>query len=162
MKKVEVFNLSVEDQQITLTLDVGLYPIEVVYGAAYVFIDRAYVLLDRKPSAEAGQPPKILVHLRARKALSAEVLADLAGEFANECLAQALRRKITKTNGKIVEEIVTAAIAGAAGATLPQDFLDEDAGADVDFLDDPLGIAVPWEERFKKKAPAPAEGGEAP
>ena len=63
-------------------------------------------------------------------------------------LSQALRRKVVKQNSKIIEEIVTQAIAGAAGATLPQDFMEEDD--DLDFLDDPLGIAVPWEEKFKK------------
>ena len=75
-------------------------------------------------------------------------LQALSGEFGNELLSQALRRKVVKQNSKIIEEIVTQAIAGAAGATLPQDFMEEDD--DLDFLDDPLGIAVPWEEKFKK------------
>jgi len=160
MKTVDILTLSAETNTVTLTLETGLYPIEVVYGAAYVFIDRAWVLLDRKPNEGAGIASRLLVHLTGKRKLDEAALAAFAGEFSNECLAQALRRKVTKANQKIVEEIVTQAIAGAAGASLPQDFLDEDASDSMDFLDDPLGIAVPWEDKFKKKAPA-KDGGEA-
>ena len=47
-----------------------------------------------------------------------------------------------------LEAIVTQAITGASGALLPG-LMDDD---DLDFLDDPLGIAVPWEEKFSKEA----------
>jgi len=136
--------------RMTLALDVGLYPTDVLYGAAYVFIDRAYVLLDRDESA--GKSGRYLVHLRGKAPLGEADLRAMAGEFGNELLSQALRRKIVKANQKIIEEIATQAIAGAAGGALPTDFL-AGAGDDdgLDFLDDPLGIAVPWEEKFKKK-----------
>ncbi len=129
---------------ITLALDLQLYPFDVVYGAAYVFIDRCYVLLDKT----AG---RCLIHLRGKTELSEKELLDLSGEFGNELLSQALRRKIVKQNQKIIEEITTQAIAGAAGGTLPTDFLDSSDDG-MDFLDDPLGIAVPWEDKFKKKS----------
>ena len=32
---------------VRLMIDEALYPLEAVYGAAYIFIDRAWVLLDR-------------------------------------------------------------------------------------------------------------------
>lgn len=127
----------------TLALESSLYPIDVVYGASYALIDRCYVLLDKVDG-------RLLVHLRGKTPLDEAGLAALSGEFGNELLSQALRRKIVKQNGKIIEEIVTAAIAGAAGAALPQDFVQATAEDDLDFLDDPLGIAVPWEEKFKK------------
>ncbi len=138
----------------TLSLDPGLYPIDVIYGAAYALIDRAYVLLDREPieggpGVKAKRSGRFLVHLRAKRAVDEAALQKMSGDFGNELLSQALRRKVVKQNGKIIEEIVTQAIAGAAGAALPQDFVDDDD--DLDFLDDPLGIAVPWEEKFKKK-----------
>lgn len=138
----------------TLTLDPGLYPIDVIYGAAYALIDRAYVLLDRAPveggpGIDAKKSGRFLVHLRAKRKVDEEALLKMSGDFGNELLSQALRRKVVKQNNKIIEEIVTQAIAGAAGAALPQDFVEEDD--DLDFLDDPLGIAVPWEEKFKKK-----------
>lgn len=130
----------------TLALDGGIYPLDVVYGAAYALIDRCYVLLDK----ESGKGGRYLVHLRGKSALDEIGLQALSGEFGNELLSQALRRKIVKQNGAIIEEIVTTAIAGAAGASMPTDFVVEEEEDDLDFLDDPLGIAVPWEEKFKK------------
>ncbi len=131
----------------TLSLDNGVYPLDVVYGAAYALIDRCYVLLDKDGD---GRGSRMLVHLRGKKPLDEAGLQALSGEFGNELLSQALRRKIIKQNGAIIEEIVTTAIAGAAGAAMPTDFVVEEEDDDLDFLDDPLGIAVPWEEKFKK------------
>ncbi len=127
----------------TLSLDASVYPTDVVYGAAYALIDRCYVLLDKVDGRQ-------VIHLRGKTPLDQIGLQALSGEFGNELLSQALRRKIVKQNGHIIEEIVTAAISGAAGATLPQDFVADQGEEDLDFLDDPLGIAVPWEEKFKK------------
>lgn len=144
----QIESIDAQKSSITLALDAGLYPIEVLYAASYVFIDRAFVLLDRE--GLEGKGGRFLVHLRGKTQLSEPQLQAMSGEFGNELLSQALRRKVVKANQKIIEEITTQAIAGAAGGTLPTDFLD--AGDDgMDFLDDPLGIAVPWEEKFKKK-----------
>lgn len=141
--------LDAANHRVTLSLDIGLYPIDVVYGAAYVFIDRCFVLLDKQESGGTGVS-RYLVHLRGKTAATPAQLQAFSGEFSNELLSQALRRKIVKANQKIIEEITTQAIAGAAGGSLPSDFLDA-GDADMDFLDDPLGIAVPWEDKFKKK-----------
>jgi len=146
--------LSATDGNLVLSLDKGLYPLDVIYGAAYVFIDRAYILLGKVDD-------KITVHLTpkaptSRKGgISAE---DMVGEFGNELLSQALRKKITRDNQQILETIVSQALAGATGAMVPSEF-DDDDDDDLDFLDDPLGIAVPWEERFKKRGSAPAQRG---
>ncbi len=130
-----------------LSLDAGVYPIDAVYGAAYALIDRAFVLLDKEANP-SGKGSRFLVQLRGKRTLDQAGVEALSGEFGNELLSQALRRKVVKQNNKIIEEIVTQAIAGATGASLPQDFVDDDDD-DLDFLDDPLGIAVPWEEKFK-------------
>jgi len=150
---------------LTLSLDAGLYPIEVLYAAAYIFLDRAYVLLDRE--GLEGKGGRFLVRLRGKLPMNEKQLLDLSGEFGNELLSQALRRKVVKQNQKLIEEITTRAIAGAAGGALPTDFLGGDDDG-MDFLDDPLGIAVPWEDKFKKKkepeatAAAPGADEEAP
>ena len=132
-----------------LSLDAGIYPIDTVYGAAYALIDRAFILLDKEARA-TGKGSRFIVRLRGKKPLDQAAVEALSGEFGNELLSQALRRKVVKQNNKLIEEIVTQAIAGATGASLPQDFVDDDED-DLDFLDDPLGIAVPWEEKFKKE-----------
>lgn len=156
MAQHSVETMDAKHGRVTLALEIGLYPIDVLYGAAYIFIDRAYVLLDKDEGQ--GRPGRYLVRLRGKQPLSESQLLALSGEFGNELLSQALRRKIVKQNQKIIEEIATQAIAGAAGGSLPTDFMAADSDDGLDFLDDPLGIAVPWEEKFKKKKDEPAEG----
>ena len=129
----------------TLSLDMDLYPRDVVYGAAYVFLDRAYVLLDR-------DGPRVLVHLRGKQPLDDTELRAMAGEFENELLAQALRQRVFKANQSIIETITSLAIGSAAGAW-PRSSTEpaNDSGAVTpaiddgrDFLDDPHGISAPW------------------
>ena len=145
--------LQATDGKLTLSLDKGLYPVDVIYGASYIFIDRAYILLGRSDDA-------ITVQMATKDASASEdVLRAMAGEFSNELLSQALRRRIIKDNKNILETVVSQALAGATGAMVPSEFDDDDDDDDLDFLDDPLGIAVPWEERFKKRGAAPAQRG---
>ncbi len=152
MKAPEI--LQAKDGKLVLSLHKSLYPLDVVYGAAYIFIDRAYVLLDR-------QGDRVIVEIAHKDDdAGAEALRSLAGEFSNELLSQALRRRITKENQNVLETIVSQALAGATGAMVPSAFDDdEEEDDDLDFLDDPLGIAVPWEERFKKRGSAPTPAG---
>jgi len=144
--------LAAEDDNLVLCLAKGLYPVDVIYGAAYIFIDRAYVLLGKR-----GED--FIVEMTAKEDTSDDELRAIAGDFGNELLSQALRKKITKENQNILETIVSQALAGATGAMVPSAFDDDDDDDDLDFLDDPLGIAVPWEERFKKRGSAPTPAG---
>ena len=127
---------------LTLSLDVGLYPRDVLYAAAYVFLDRAYVLLDRQES-------RFIVHLRAKRPLDEPTLQAMAGEFENELLAQALRHQVVDANQRIIEDVVAVAIAGAAaGAEADSDAvapLIDPRDPEDGFLADPLDIARPWE-----------------
>jgi len=49
MKKVKIDKTK---NQIIVTVDSKLYPLEAVYGASYVFLDRAYLRLDGNPKKE--------------------------------------------------------------------------------------------------------------
>ena len=130
---------------LTISLDCELYPREVLYAAAYVFLDRAYVLLDR-------QGPRYLVHLRAKQPVDEATLRAMAGELENELLAQALRLRVVRANQKIIEQITALAITGAAGVSYgdegAEDSASLNAGASVDgFVEDPIGLGTPWEDR---------------
>jgi His-Xaa-Ser system protein HxsD len=151
MATPQIETLDAATSTVTLSLEAGLYPIDVLYGAAYVFIDRAYVLLDRVMDEKDGKTARYIVHIRGKGKLGADQLQALSGELANELLSQALRRKVVKANQKLIEDITTQAISGAAGGTLPADFLAAGDDDNLDFLEDPLGIAMPWEEKFSKK-----------
>ena len=148
MTHSQIETLDAAASTMTLSLDIGLYPRDVLYAAAYVFLDRAYVLLDRDGA-------RFLVHLRGKQATDEAALRAMAGEFENELLAQALRHQVVKANQKIIEDITALAITGAAGSVAGNEanedpaLIDLEAPADDGFLDDPLGIATPWEARKK-------------
>ena len=145
MTRSQIETLDAATSTLTLSLDIGLYPRDVLYAAAYVFLDRAYVLLDRVES-------RFVVHLRGKRPLDEATLQAMAGEFENELLAQALRHQVVDANQRIIEDVVAVAIAGAAagvedsGATgLEGATLIDPADPQDGFVADPQGIARPWE-----------------
>ncbi|MFO0564075.1 MAG: His-Xaa-Ser system protein HxsD [Polyangiaceae bacterium] len=136
------------EEGLVLELDEALYPKDAIYGAAYVFIDRCYVRLDRP------EPGRISIRLKPKPETDAK-LESLAGELENELLGQAWRRLLVEENRRLLETVTTRALSGAAGPPGLDDLLDmDDEGA----FDDPLGIAVSWEDKYKKRAPAPKKG----
>jgi His-Xaa-Ser system protein HxsD len=143
MTQSQIETLDASGSTLTLSLDIGLYPRDILYAAAYVFLDRAYVLLDRDGS-------RFLVHLRGKQPLDETTLRAMAGEFENELLAQALRHRVVKANRKIIDGITALAIGGATGGAATADeppLIDMQDPGDDGFLDDPNGIAAPWEAK---------------
>jgi len=153
-KKPEILDHDKKTGKITLKLRKGLYPLDAVFGAAYVMIDRAYVFLDK------DEDGNVLIYIHAKPDEPGLDMEALAGEFANEALGQVLRGRIMKEHKNRLELIVSQAVAGAVGIAGMDDIGLDDLGLDdldgddddLDFLDDPLGIAVPWEEKYKKSA----------
>lgn len=132
-------NIRKKENTLIFSLNPQLYSLQVIYGASYVFIDRAYILLD-------GDVKKsIKVFIKGKKRLSRKSLEALAGEFKNELLNYALREKLNQASRKIRECTIEKALAipdpGILGQ--PQDY--------ADYLKDPLGIAIPWEEKYGKR-----------
>lgn len=134
------------DGTLELEFDESLYPKDAIYGAAYIFIDRCYVWLDRP------RPGRVSARLRLKPDVD-RPLDALAGEFENELLAQAWRRMIIDENRQLIESVTTRALAGAAGPPGLDDLLGMDIDDETAF-EDPLGIAMSWEEKYKKKASA--------
>ncbi len=133
------------DTSVSLTLDSTLYPLQAIYGAAYIFIDRCFVFLDRP---EEG---KVRVVLAARESVENEqALRSLIGEFANELLSCSWRHQITEDNRTTIETVTMQAIAGAMGEPSLDDLANFDFTDEA--LDDPLGIAQSWEEKHGKTA----------
>jgi His-Xaa-Ser system protein HxsD len=140
-----------ERNVVTILVDTGVYPKEAIYGAAYIFIDTCYVLLD------APKPSRISVQLRGQEPLDEKALDALAGDFLNELLAQTLREMICAQNRPLLEAVVGQAISGAVGPT-PEPELDlselDALALDDEPFDDPLGIAMSWEEKYGKEKKA--------
>jgi len=126
------------NNRIKVTVDSKIYPLEAVYGAAYVFLDKAYLRLEGDPKK------KITIAIKGKSKLSKKEIEKLAGEFLNELLNYSLRYQISRQNRRIREYIVGSALLGAAGEEQTEEEKE-------DWQKDTLGIAVPWEEKYKKK-----------
>ena len=143
---------SATERSVSMLLDAELYPLQAIYGASYVFLDRCYVFLDRPA---AGQ---LRVTLSAKQGVDEpEALRRLIGEFANELLSCAWRHQVTQDNRVAIETVTVQAIAGAMGEPSLDDLADFDFTDEA--LDDPLGIAQSWEEKHGRKAPSGSDEG---
>ncbi len=137
---------------VTVTVDAAIYPLEALYGAAYIFIDRCYVLLDRP----RGGAFSVTLTPKAAGA-TADALRAMVGEFANELLSQAWRQKILEENRVVIEAVTTQALSGVVAPPSLDDLASFDFTEDS--FEDPLGIAMSWEEKYKKKDDKAADAG---
>ncbi len=141
--------------RVRLSFARSLYNLDAIYGASYVFIDRCFVLLD------APDQDHIEVVLQGREPMDSKALEEIAGSFANELLTHAWRCEITEANRPILEAVTAQALAGAQGSFELADMEDFD---EMDFseetFEDPLGIAMSWEEKYGKQ-PSGEDGKEA-
>lgn len=140
-----------------LTVHKTLYPKDVLFGTAFAFLDRCYVHLDM---ADADH---VRVSLRVKPGVAGLTAHEAAGEFGNEMVNQAVRLRLAKATEEVRTEIVKRAIGSSLPPPAvktpppPPDLPPEVAKIlaeeddNLDFLDDPLGIAVPWEEKYGKK-----------
>lgn len=132
------------EASVTLTVDADLYPRDAIYGAAYVFIDRCFVLLDKPASGRVA-----VTLARKDPAATEPSLRALVGEFANELLSCAWRHEIGRNNRVVIETVTRQAFMGALGPPSLDDLEAFDFTEEP--FDDPLGIATSWEEKYKKK-----------
>jgi His-Xaa-Ser system protein HxsD len=140
-----------EGSAVTLRVESHLYPISALYGAAYIFIDRCFVMLGRP------DPTHYSVTLAWKKGAPPEgALRDLAGEFLNELLSCAWRAKINEESRSIIEAVTAQAFAGAMGPPSLDDLEKFDFSEDA--FEDPLGIAMSWEDKYGKKKAAADKG----
>ena len=124
-----------------IKLNTRIYPLEAILNACYAFIDRAYIFLDSDFSGK-----QIKVYFKDKKGLSRKRAELFRSEFMNELLHCALRCNISKNNRKIREYIVGRALCSAVSVS---DLLS--GSTKLDYQRDPLGIAIPWEEKYGKK-----------
>lgn len=135
------------DGTATFAVDPTLYPLDALYGAAYIFIDRCFVFLDKNAEGH------VVISLSPKKGAADEAtLRSWAGEFGNELLSCAWRHQIAAANRQVLEQVTSLALAGAMGPPSLDDLSNFDFSSQP--LEDPLGIAQSWEEKYKKKTPA--------
>jgi His-Xaa-Ser system protein HxsD len=130
---------SLGPDSVTLEVDESVYPLEAVYGACYLFLEKCFVFLSR------SKPQFVDVRLTSQGPATAGELDALAGEFANVLLSQAMRLKLSQSTARIREYYTAAALRAATSAPSVDDLLKELESEDL--LEDPLEIMVPWEEK---------------
>ncbi len=142
-------NFDIREDCVILSINPKLYPLETIYSAAYVFLDKAYILLD-------GDPKKrIFIELKPK---GKENLEKLGREFNNELINYADYRERARQTKKIRETLLQRALITNDPSLLEDINLDKEMkeleidDEDEDYLDDPEGIAIPWEEKYGNKA----------
>lgn len=141
------------DGAVTFTVDESIYPLDAIYGATFTFLDRCFVFLGR------GEPGQVSITLSAKKLPAEdEQLRGWVGELASELLACAWRGRILEQNRATIEAVTMQAVGGAMGPPSLDELEDFDFSEEP--FDDPLGIAMSWEEKYgkKEKKDAGAEG----
>lgn len=147
-----------------VSINPKIYPIEVIYSSAYVFLDRAYLLIDGNPEEE------IFVQMKPKN--KKEDLEKLGNEFNNELVNYAVYTVQAVRNQPLRKAIIERALLTNTGGA---EFCAE-CGCKLDIcpdcgekycpsceskhneeppkgeefkeeeyiVDDPLGIAKPW------------------
>lgn len=153
------------DGVIKISVDTALYHKDAAAAAAYTLTDRMYVEL------KSGKGALLQIELSPKDGVKLSS-AQTKGEFMNELLHQSLRRKISEAHQRIREYIVTQALLSAqpeeelspkaveVAKKKGSKALDKELEKEIDrllaeaeksdFKKDPLGIAVPWEEKYGK------------
>jgi len=75
-KGINNLEINKEGEYLIVSINPKIYPLEVIYSAAYVFLDRAYLLIDGNPEEE------IFVQMKPKN--RKEDLEKLGNEFNNE------------------------------------------------------------------------------
>jgi His-Xaa-Ser system protein HxsD len=129
---------AVDERRVRFTVDETLYPLDAVYGASYLFVDRCYVFLSRPADRQ------VEVSLKTRQPTDEAALDALAGEFANELLNQVLRHRVSESTAKIREYYMARAFFSTPVQASIDDLLAELDAEELE--EDDLEISVPWEE----------------
>jgi len=127
-------------KKITFLLNSKITSLEAIYSTCYSFIDKFYIYLDKNKD-------NFVVALQLKEGEKASQTA-VEGEFRNELLNNLLREKIAKNNAKIREYILGQALYSSTPSEI-EEFLSKTS---EDYVEDPLGIAIPWEEKTKSKS----------
>jgi len=136
-------NLKINKKEKTATLSINpkIFPLEVIYSAAYVLMDKLYIVLDGDPKN------KIEVFLKTKN--PKDDIEKIVMKFNNELINYSVYAIQAARTSEIRKIIVERAL---MTNTIDEDDEEEDHieteddenNEEVEFIDDPLGIAEPW------------------
>lgn len=138
-------NLEIDkkENQVTVSVNPKIYSADVIYSAAYVFLDKAYVLVDGDPEDE------IIVQLKPKNPYDLE---KLGREFNNELLSYSFYKTQAEKNTAVREAMIQRVLVTNDPSLAKQTEEPESKELkEENYKKDPLSIAIPWEEKHKKK-----------
>ena len=143
MKQINALgNLKINEKEgyALFSINPRIYPLDIIYSASYILMDKAYIFLDGDPEEE------ILVEIRKKEEIE-EDLKQVVYAFNNELLNYAVYRKQSERNKKIRETILQKILL----ANDPNYFnAIASQSQPEDEFDDPEGILKLWDESENK------------
>ncbi len=96
------FEIDKETNSVLISINPKIYPLDIIYSAAYIFTENCYVLLDGNPEDE------VIVELKPKN--DALELEKIAREFNNELITYANYAMQSLKNARIREIILQRAL----------------------------------------------------
>jgi His-Xaa-Ser system protein HxsD len=137
MPEPDIIRIDPKGKEARVRVSTKLYPPEVIYSAAYVFLDKAHFLFEGDPKRE------VFVTIKPKEKLDLERLClDFNNELINYSVyvIQAARKQ------SIREAIIKRALA----TNMQEDQTGCEESEQGEWLDDPEGIAKPWSPESAK------------
>ena len=120
-------NVAFFEDRIEVRLNPRVYSLDAVFSAAYVLMERAYIIVDEDESK------RLVVTLRPK---SGQESRAIASDFNDELISYSVYLRQCKKSGRLREEMLKRALL----TNLAQENEQE--------IEDPEEILVPWEEKY--------------
>ena len=142
-------NLEIQEKEgyVWVSVNPKVYHLDVIYSAAYMFIETCYVMIDGDPQEE------IIIELRPKEKTD---LKKIGREFNNELVNYANYAVQCIRNAGLRETILKRVLLTNEPESIQndpsseKDYLEKDAKPWKEDIEDPEDIAVPWEEKYGK------------
>lgn len=124
-----------QDDRKKIILDKEIYPLDVIYTTSYVFLEKAYIFLKK------GEKNQIIVEIEPKNGLDPGYLKR---EFNNQLINYAQHMKASEKNMDVKKKLLQEIFA--------YNFIEDNDETNLDFeedIEDPDGILIPWEEKYK-------------
>jgi His-Xaa-Ser system protein HxsD len=133
-------NLEINSNTATFKLNPQIYPLDIIYAAAYMLLDRAFVLLDGDPQKE------ISVQIKAKG--DATELAKLVEEFNEEMINYGMYKIQSEKNKDLREAILKRILITNELIDCVEEFKKISEKKECT---DPENILKSWEQQKQKK-----------
>ncbi|MBT3407597.1 His-Xaa-Ser system protein HxsD [Candidatus Woesearchaeota archaeon] len=139
---MEIKNLKIHDDYIEIKYNSKIYSQQMIFAAAYILIDKAYIIVDSNIKNE------LIVKIWSKEKINSDDLKKLAYEFNDELLNCLVYENQSIKNGKLREMILKRALISNMAPVVEKN--EEEISKEDDYLKDEEDILIPWEEKYGK------------